>query len=976
MLLKKKRIRFIVGIITALMIWNGFPANVSTVNASANASSKGDALSSVQAGTTPNSADMTYLKYMDRYKDVGYTGDEIMISGSDYSGGENVSRTDDLEGKKAAIMEERGWIEWQFHVPREGLYRIRVEYFPVKGTGGDMERSILIDGRLPFKEAYGVSFSRLYKDETEIEKGINGDDIRPSQIEAPIWTSAYVSDSNGYFGEYLSFYLTEGVHTLSMESVKEPMAIGTIDLKSEKSAQRPYADVYAENLKKGTPVVSGVLKNGILIKQAEASYLKSDPSLYPLSDNNSPVTQPFDYHKKRINTIGGNQWKYTGQWISWKIDVPKTGFYHIGFRFKQDFARDIYANRALYIDGGIPFREAENLHFFFDNEWQVQLLGDTDPFLFQLEKGEHEIKLKVAPGDLKDMLIKADEVLDVLNDIDLKLVALMGATPDSSRDYQIDKYMPDVLKTLSEQGKILDDIITQLVEKTNNRDSLVSELEQLSSQIRQIVDQPYKVAGLFSRFRSSVGALGNWVMDVKQQPLSIDYIFLAEKGANLPKAEAGNWENLKAGLWHFIDSFSNNYLVAANADKKEKPITVWIGSGLTGGRDQAMALSKLVNQKFIPESGIPVNLQLVPGATILSATLAGRGPDVALQLVSASSPDGQSITPVEFAMRNAVCDLSKLEGFHEVMKRFPASASTPYEFQNGTYALPETFVYPMMFCRTDILSDLNIDVNRIKTWDDVVDILPLLQAKNMTFALPSKVNTYSMFLYQMGGDYYYQNGKRSALDGKIALDAFKYWMDFYTEYGLVVDYSFENRFRTGEMPIGIADYTSYNLLSISAPEINGLWTMIQIPGLKDENGNINNVAPSSGAGCVLMSDSPHKEEAWEFMKWWTSSEIQYSYGRELEAVMGPAARYNTANMEALKLLSWSTNDRNNLFAQSKNLKGIPQVPGGYYTERNLNFAKLAVLNKKSEPRQVLMKYVKDINTELRYKRKEFKLSSD
>ena len=152
--------------------------------------------------------------------------------------------------------------------------------------------------------------------------------------------------------------------------------------------------------------------------------------------------------------------------------------------------------------------------------------------------------------------------------------------------------------------------------------------------------------------------------------------------------------------------------------------------------------------------------------------------------------------------------------------------------------------------------------------------------------------------------------------------------------------------------------------------------MTQIPGLKDENGNINNVAPSSGAGCVLMSDSPHKEEAWEFMKWWTSSEIQYSYGRELEAVMGPAARYNTANMEALKLLSWSTNDRNNLFAQSKNLKGIPQVPGGYYTERNLNFAKLAVLNKKSEPRQVLMKYVKDINTELRYKRKEFKLSSD
>lgn len=923
---------------------------------------------------TPNSARETYDKYIEKHGNKGYTGDKIIIEGIDYINAENVSVKDNLDGKKAVLTQEEGFIEWSFLVPEDGLYSINVEYYPVEGTGGNIERTILIDGKLPYKEAYGVNFSRLYKDETQIEKGINGDDIRPGQVEAPRWVSEYVKDSNGYFGEGLYFYLSKGEHTLCMQSIKEPMAIGKVILESKAFDIKPYIEVYKEFEGKGAKVVKGVLPNGVLIKQAEEAYLKSDPSLYPLNDNTSPANQPFSYTEKRINAIGGTQWRYTGQWISWKIDVPESGFYNIGLRYKQDFVRDIYCNRTLYIDGKIPFEECKNIHFYYDKKWKVKLLGDDEPFLFYLEKGEHEIKLKITTGDLSDVLIKAQQSLAVLNKVNLDLIAFMGATPDADRDYRVEKYMPEVLDILEEQAVVIDSIINELVSKTGNRDSLISELEQLSNQMKEIVKKPYKIASLFGRFRTNVGALGNWIMEVKEHPVTLDYIFLAEAGAKLPRAEATFFENLKAAVMDFINSFSEDYLTAYDKSTDRKPITVWIGSGLTGGRDQAMTLSKLINQQFTAKTGIPVNLQLVPEATILSATLAGRAPDVALQLRSANTAEGQSITPVEFAMRNAVYDLGKFEDFDEIAGRFPDSALTPYQYMGGTYALPETFVYPMMFYRSDILSDLNIDINRIKTWQDVIDILPVLQAKNMSFGLPSGTGTYPIFLYQMGGEFYHDEGRASALDSDIALKAFQFWMEFYTDYGLIVDYSFENRFRTGEMPIGISDYTTYNLLTISAPEIKGLWGMTQIPGIKDKNGNINNVAPSSGAGCVLMSSSKYKKEAWEFMKWWTSAEIQYAYGRELEAVMGASARYNTANMEALQLFPWSAADRKNLLAQAQNLKGIPQVPGGYYTERNLNFARLSVLNKKTEPRETLLKYVYDINKELAYKRREFGLA--
>jgi len=202
----------------------------------------------------------------------------------------------------------------------------------------------------------------------------------------------------------------------------------------------------------------------------------------------------------------------------------------------------------------------------------------------------------------------------------------------------------------------------------------------------------------------------------------------------------------------------------------------------------------------------------------------------------------------------------------------------------------------------------------------------------------------------------------------------KDYTEYYTLYSLDRATSLTNRFRTGEAPIIIADYTTYNELIASAPDIKGLWGFTTIPGQVREDGSVDYTAACGGGATIMMQACKDKEAAWEFMKWWTSAETQTAFGLELEGIMGEAARYATANAEAQASLPWSVSEYKELSEQMKYLQGIPQVPGGYFTWRNVNNAfYTTVVSKTMQAREALTEYVRYINEEINYKRKEFNL---
>jgi ABC-type glycerol-3-phosphate transport system substrate-binding protein len=182
-----------------------------------------------------------------------------------------------------------------------------------------------------------------------------------------------------------------------------------------------------------------------------------------------------------------------------------------------------------------------------------------------------------------------------------------------------------------------------------------------------------------------------------------------------------------------------------------------------------------------------------------------------------------------------------------------------------------------------------------------------------------------------------------------------------------------SRFRTGEMPIAIDSYTLFNLLNVSAPEIRGMWDMVPIPGTVRADGTVDRSVTGAGNGIVMFEKTANKEAAWAFMEWWTSAETQTRFGREIEILMGPAARFDTANIEAFRNLPWTAKQRERLLGQWSQIRMVPQTPVNYYIGRNLTNAFRRVVIKGENSRETLNYYNRFIDKEILRKRKEFGL---
>ncbi|MCD7712952.1 MAG: extracellular solute-binding protein, partial [Firmicutes bacterium] len=308
--------------------------------------------------------------------------------------------------------------------------------------------------------------------------------------------------------------------------------------------------------------------------------------------------------------------------------------------------------------------------------------------------------------------------------------------------------------------------------------------------------------------------------------------------------------------------------------------------------------------------------------------------------------------------------------FDEITARFSESATVPLTLYGETFAIPETQTFPMLFYRKDVLVDLGLEVP--ETWDDLLSLIPVLQYNNMDVGLTSDYLTY---LYQMGGELYADNGMRVNLDSNLALEAFEMMCNMFTMYSLPYSYDFANRFRTGEMPVAVAAYTSYNQLTVFATEISGLWEFTTIPGMEQEDGSVNYTAVSTVVGVVMIKGSENKKNAWAFIDWYTDTDFQSSYSNELVALLGSAGMNPTANIEALETLSWTKSEYAVLYDQFSHLTAVPNYPGSYIISRYTNFAFLSAYNDGASPSHSLLGYVHTINKEFPRKREEFGLET-
>jgi ABC-type glycerol-3-phosphate transport system substrate-binding protein len=908
-----------------------------------------------------------YLRFLERHANVPAGRQNIPINIFSWSSAEGVSILENFEGEPRVLhTEERSYVEYSVYVEQAGLYFMHIEYFPVESRGIPMERSVHVNGAIPFLGADRLSFQRVWGDAGNSRFDNQGNEIRASQIEHPRWESAWFRDSLGHITEPYSFYLRQGMNTIRLTGINEPMVIRSFEIRAPFTV--PLFREFFAGVDQGR--FRNTRSNFLLRIQGERATRRSDPSLYPIYDRSSGATDPASVARIRLNMIGGQSWRVPGQWIEWEFEVPEDGMYHITIKGRQNYNRGFVSNRTVLINGEVLAQELAAVPFMFNNGWVHNTLGDDyGHFLFPLEAGTHTIRLQATLGGMGELLNVMEESVYRLNTIYRKILVLTGPDPDRFRDYRVDFVYPEVIEAMALESKILYKLVDDLTRYTGERSAQAAVALTLARQLELFVRRPDRIPILLRNFKENTSSLGDSLLALSQSQLDIDYIIVSSPDAHIPPIR----QNFIVAFSHEIRSFFASFVVDYDRigdvhRRGADVVEVWM---LTG-RDQSTILKSMIDDTFTPMTGIRINVKLVAPETLMPAVVAGTGPDMVLTV-------GQG-DPVNFAIRNAVVDLSQFPGFEETISELHPSVIVPFEFQGGIFGLPETQFFHVMFYRRDIFRELDLEIP--DTWDDLINILPIIQRNNMNVGIPSVAtniaaaidfSNFMAHLFQRGGRMYNDEGSRTLLDSEVAIEAFDFYTKFFTHYKTPVVYDFVNRFRTGEMPLAFADYTNFNTLEVFAPELRGLWGFARMPGRKREDGVIDRSVSTGTQASMIFSSAQRPDLAWEFMRWWISADTQLRFGRELESVMGAAARYPTANQVAFRRLPWGSEQMAILDEQRQWTVGVPEVPGGYFVSRHVTNAARRILNQGQDTRETLLDYTLIINDELTKKRKEFGL---
>jgi len=920
-----------------------------------------------------------YSQALEQYKAEGYLpyeGEKIACSALDYSAASSdpaalIGTFGQEEQQGIRWTEALEWMEWTLEAPADGLYDLELVYRALENSSIDAIRSLYVDGKPLYRDAANFSFRWSWEEAYAPRMNPIGDELTPPQQLVHECLTARLRDTEGFYSAPVTMALKAGAHVIRLEFVTQGVILHEVGLAAPESIPS-YEEVraaYPQDAQEGQ----------IIAFEAEDQVsFRNSSSLHRVADYD-PATTPYVAGYKRLNAMGGSYWAGAGKRLEWRFQVEKEGLYRIDMRALQSATEGVPVYRRIELDGQVPFQELTAYPFSYSGDWQYVTLKDAQgvPYAFYLTEGEHTLSMEVTLGEFAPVIQSLTEDTEILSSYLLDLLMLTGPVPDIHYEYEVVKNLPQTVDVLTKLRDNLRWKVEALGKICNGRTSVINLLEQEISTIESFIRDPESITRRSSVLTNTQTNLTTWYTAFQSQPLTIDSFILCPVDEKELNGSSSVFQKMDATWRNFLTSFSKDYdqvgIRASDAGMEDSVVLdVWVSLGI----EAAEVLKGLIDDRFSAQSGIYVNLNILPAGqlnagavnALMLSLVSGNEPDVVLNVSNGS--------PVEFAIRDAVVDLSKMDGFDELKKSYLEQSLVPNSFMNGIYGLPERMDFRVMFYRTDILASLGMTVP--STWEEVyAKTLPMLSQNSMQMYIPVELQP---FLFQNGGSYYRNNGLESNLDTPEAYQAFKSLVELYTNYGVPfytsggTQLNFFNGFRIGSIPIGIGGYGEYLQLLTAAPDIAGKWEIALIPGTKKEDGTIDRSYGTMVTTCsMLMASSDKKEAGWEFIKWWLSDDTQALYCAEIESRIGVTARVNTANLNAFSNLAWDRKDLMVINEAKQWTVETPGVLGGSYTGRHIVNAWNSIivdnaLNLRSEWEEAVV----EINRELQAYQNEYK----
>lgn len=890
----------------------------------------------------------------------------ICISANEYADEQQIIKENVPQGYESPVvyLQAGDSLAFDVNVQTEGLYKIRIDYAIDENSNVDCALGLMQNGEYPFDEAQSIVLTQILKSgDYPFERDKNGNEIVPEVWAVPLWQSGNLRTLTQKTTDYLLFPMKKGVNSLKFEINSGKIYIGNIYLESPDDVPdfEEYSKQYSDD--KGGEAL-------IVIEGEQMAYKNSaTPRASSIRDVESV---PYESNKYLLSAVGGETWQNNGEALYYKFNVEKEGWYQLSVKAKQSgqesSADNTYIHRSVTIDGKVPFKEAGTMVFPSVTDWEVTTLGNGEQmYPFYLTEGEHYLGIEVDATMYIPVAERIRELNDEVNDIALEIRKLIGNNTDIYRDWELEKYIPNISDKLNTIADGLEEQAAVLTEINMGQDKNkeITNLVICANQLRGLADDPNSIPNHMTVLSEGTGSvsqsLGEMTEGLVCQPLSVDQIYLAQKDAVLPEYRVSAMTSFVEGTKYFLSSFGDE-----DKESDQKEITVWVNRA----RNYIDLLQKMADSDFTPKTGIKVNFSIMPNEQkLILANTTNTQPDVALGV--------STHLPYDLAIRNAVYDLRQFEDFNEVASKFSPGSFITHTYDGGIYALPETQDFAVLFYRTDLVEKLGIKIP--DTWDEVVEILPELQSYGMNFYAPLSLNssfkTFSTtlpFIYQKGATIYNEDGMSVALNSEEGLDAMKFMTDLYTIYGIPSQVGdFYQEFRNGTLPMGVSGFATYLKLDAAAAELSGKWDIAVMPGFEDENGTVRRWSTGGGQTSVIFSKSEMIEESWEFLKWWSSTDVQVEFGEQMKLLYGDEYIWNSANLEAFAQMPINEEHKEVILNQWEWLYEFPKTPASYMVEREISNVWNKIVFDGENARSTLDDAVILMNQEITRKMEEF-----
>lgn len=910
----------------------------------------------------------TYYNYLDE--------DKIEYGASTYDATLDSQKSADTFGyatNEVSLLSYDSSAVYKVDVKHAGYYYINTDYYVVGNPLTNYQIKVSIQGEFLFDEAKHISVPIDWTDSTkDFPLDSYGDQTLPKSNKIDDWTTLKMYDNQYLTTTPLLFYFDAGINTvkLTMISSNGSLALGHLSL--EQPNKLLTYNEYNSNNTEIADIDKNITINAIDYNEKNSSFVR-------LTNFNSPVCEPFSNSQKKLNVVDGDSWSKSGQNISYTFNASTAGLYKLSLHYRNNKNEyDVF--RSIYIDGNIPFSELSAYRFAnTGSKYKTLTLSHSknNPFKIYLSEGEHTITLKAEISPLHESLERLQLVVDHINQLALEVLKITGSDVDEDRTWDITRYIPETKTYLDNYDTELKGIANNLAKfssKGINSSSIafINRAIKLLQEIREKPGElPLYLDKLYSGTSSINQLLGDVIESISEQPMSLDEIYFNSKD-NAPSRSVNGFVSFGNNMNQLNQTFfSDKYHQSISSDT----IDVWVNKPIT----YIDVMQKLIDSEYNTTHDMKVKLSAMPDQTKLTMSVAaGNSPDVVLGV--------QSYIPYDLAIRGGVYDLSEFPDFWQVAGRFSPGSLLSFIISDDqgdrVYALPESLDFNVLAYRDDIFTSLDIDPN-INTWQDAEGILTVLQRYGMNFYLPISADNSTKWFYQttpmilqQGGSLYNSDGLSVAINQAEGVAGLEQLTSLFTEKSLPTSVPrFYSQFRSGTLPIGVLDFGTYLMLKNAAPEIAGKWKIRQPLGTKrvDKDGNeyIDRTYITSGTSGAIMQASEYKDEDWDFLKWWTSAEIQTKFGYNLQSTYGPEYLWLSSNLDAVRDSQIEQEDKEVILDSIKWITDVNRNPAQYIVERGLSNIWTATVLSGDPLRVKIENETITMNREIKRKMKEF-----